>query len=158
MKTNHFSIRSLSLAAIGLFTFVCVILGLISSPSWATWQPNNSMNTVNNQTLIAQDKTLDITGIYRCNDGGTYYVRKVGDRVWWYGESGDGGTSWSNTFKGKMQGRSQIRGEWVDVPKGSARSEGNLTIRQIDFDKFIAVDQTGGFSGSEWTRRWPIRG
>jgi hypothetical protein len=39
-----------------------------------------------------------------------------------------------------MQGGSQIRGEWIDVPKGSARSESNLTIRQIDFDKFVAIN------------------
>jgi hypothetical protein len=158
MKTNPCSTRSLSLAAISLFTFACVLLGLISSPSWATLQPHNRIYAVNNQTLIAQEKKLDITGVYQCNDGGTYYVRRVGDRVWWYGESGDGGTSWSNTFRGKMQSGSQIRGEWVDVPKGNAISDGNITIRQVDSEKFVVIDRTGGFGGSEWTRKWKSRG
>lgn len=29
----------------------------------------------------------DLTGVWSCDDGGTYFIRQVGNIVWWYGES-----------------------------------------------------------------------
>jgi hypothetical protein len=42
----------------------------------------------------------DMNGVWRANDGGTYYVRQVGNDVWWVGMSADGGKTWTNVFKG----------------------------------------------------------
>jgi hypothetical protein len=32
--------------------------------------------------------TGDVTGVWLGNDGGTYYLRQIGDVVWWVGLSG----------------------------------------------------------------------
>lgn len=46
----------------------------------------------------------NITGIYRSDDDGLYYVRVVGDILWWLGFSNDGdlqhGLTFSNVFLG----------------------------------------------------------
>lgn len=93
----------------------------------------------------------DLTGKWQCDDGGTYFVRQVGEEVWWYGESSDGGNSWSNIFHGRFQGN-QIVGGWVDVPRGQARNSGEMTLERVEPNQFRAISRTGGFGGSTWTR------
>jgi len=97
-----------------------------------------------------------ITGIWKCNDGGTYYVRQIGKIVWWMGISNDGGNLFTNVFRGKIQ-ESQIDGEWTDVPRGSILNNGTLALRIImDSDKNASnlqkISASGGFSGSAWQK------
>jgi hypothetical protein len=37
----------------------------------------------------AAPEKSDLTGRWVCDDGGTYFVRQVGDEVWWTGKSGE---------------------------------------------------------------------
>lgn len=92
----------------------------------------------------------NLSGVYKCNDGGTYYVRQNGNNLWWYGESGDK-VGWTNIFKGTIRGN-DIHGTWIDVPKGNNQGGGLMTLRASN-GKFISTYKTGGFSGSEWTRQ-----
>jgi hypothetical protein len=32
-------------------------------------------------------RAQDLTGIWQNNDGGTYYIRQLGDVIWWFGEN-----------------------------------------------------------------------
>ncbi len=92
----------------------------------------------------------DLTGTWRCNDGGTYYLRQLDDQVWWYGESAGGGRAWTNVFFGRREGN-QLIGRWADVPKGGARAAGEMTLT-VQGNKLSATKRTGGFGGSEWSR------
>lgn len=49
-------------------------------------------------TLAASAVTAQssLTGTWRCNDGGTYFVRQVGREIWWLGRSADSGASFTN--------------------------------------------------------------
>ncbi len=94
---------------------------------------------------------FDLTGSWRCDDGGTYYVRQAGNEIWWYGESGDGGRSWSNVFYGYIQGN-RIVGKWADVPHGQNQGLGEMTMEIQAINRLKAMRKTGGFGGSEWTR------
>lgn len=96
----------------------------------------------------------DLTGVWSCNDGGTYYVRQIEDEVWWFGESRDG--SWANVFSGRRSG-ALVLGPWVDVPKTDSRGSGTLVLRIVSKDYFVA-DQHAGFSGSDWKRTTAVRG
>jgi hypothetical protein len=29
----------------------------------------------------------DLTGVWSCDDSGTYFIRQVGNTVWWFGQS-----------------------------------------------------------------------
>ncbi|MBI2880423.1 MAG: hypothetical protein HYY21_02485 [Candidatus Tectomicrobia bacterium] len=93
----------------------------------------------------------DLTGVWRGNDGGTYYIRQVGSRLYWLGESGDGGRTWTNVAIGPISGN-QISLEWGDVTKGRIRNSGQLAIRINNPDHLVRTGVTGGFGGSEWRR------
>jgi hypothetical protein len=121
------------------------------------WTQLGSASTPPVQDIVVSTSTKpeskpanNLSGVYKCNDGGTYYVRQNGNSLWWYGESGDG-VGWTNIFKGTIQGN-DINGNWIDVPKGNNQGAGVMNLR-VSNSKFISTYKTGGFSGSEWTRK-----
>ena len=94
---------------------------------------------------------VDLTGKWRGNDGGAYFLRQVGNQVWWYGQSGDGGGSWTNVFHGRIEGH-QVLGTWADVPQGRVMNSGEMSLQVVAPNLLRAVNRTGGFGGSEWSR------
>jgi hypothetical protein len=92
----------------------------------------------------------NVSGIWRADDGGTYYVRQVGDQVWWFGESADG-KSWANVYNGKRTAN-RIDGSWADVPKGTSSNSGKLALDVVDADHLRVFGQPGAFGGKNWTR------
>jgi hypothetical protein len=94
----------------------------------------------------------NLTGRWQGNDGGTYYIRQVGDQVWWSGESARSGAAWNNVFHGRLSGNSLV-GDWADVPKGSSNQSGTLNLQLATSNRLTIVNQTGGFGGTTWTRR-----
>ena len=100
----------------------------------------------------AQPSSQDLTGVWSCDDGGRYYIRQLGDRVYWYGEQADQGPGWTNVFVGTIRGH-EIRGTWSDVPKGSAAGSGDMTLRvRHGGTRLEATYQSGGFGGTNWRR------
>lgn len=90
-----------------------------------------------------------IKKVYKGNDGGYYYVRKVGNVVYWFGEKPNG--AFANVFKGTLSGNT-ITGTWQDVPKGNTKNKGTLKLKVTNGgNKLSRISQTGGFSGSQWT-------
>ena len=45
-----------------------------------------------------------LTGAWKSNDGGTYFVRRLDRVVFWMGQSPDDGRSWTNVFRGITDG------------------------------------------------------
>ncbi len=83
-----------------------------------------------------------------------YYVRQVGNLVWWLGVSGDNGQSFTNVFCGQRNG-DDFAGTWMDVPRGATHSSGNLSLtfyQQGVFDRFKVTSVSGGFGNTDWTR------
>jgi hypothetical protein len=146
------SFRSFALISISLLPICGIGLGL--NPRLA--EANISLSqeqVVVKPKLIAEltaQSSYAFSGVYTCNDGGTYYLRQEGNQLWWYGESGDG-VGWANVFKGTIRG-DEIRGSWVDVPKANSKG-GGIMILRASGGKLISTHRTGGFSGSEWTRK-----
>lgn len=96
-------------------------------------------------------QALDLTGVWQCSDGGTYYIRQLGTNVCWYGEASPESPDWANVAYGKIKGN-LIELEWADVPKGSAESKGVLTLKIASANRLVLLKETGNFMGSEWTR------
>lgn len=65
----------------------------------------------------------NLTGFYRGENGscGQFYLRHLGDKIYWFGEHPDG--SWANVFSGTLNGNT-ISGQLWDVPKGSLLNKG----------------------------------
>ncbi len=106
------------------------------------------MNTDRNYTFSMCISGITMRGYYRCNDGGHYYVRQVGNQVFWFGEHPGG--NWANVFKGTLNGTT-LRGSFYDVPKGRIAGKGELhLIVSLDGNSISKV--TGPFGGSSWTK------
>ncbi|HTS29345.1 MAG TPA: hypothetical protein VMH81_25915 [Bryobacteraceae bacterium] len=95
---------------------------------------------------VVQDFSLprlqtDLTGNWAASDVGTYYVRQIGNTVWWLGLSSDGGIAFANVFKGAVQAATHtIQGEWAAVPLSHSQNNGTLTVSGL-FCPALSNDQ-----------------
>jgi hypothetical protein len=94
---------------------------------------------------------IDLTGAWNCDSGGKFYIRQVGNNVWWYGENAPTSPAWSNVAHGVLVGN-ELRLEWADVPKGRNMFSGNLVLKVESNSRMVAISKTGGFGGSVWSR------
>jgi hypothetical protein len=104
----------------------------------------------------------ELTGAWAGNDTGTYYIRQVGDCVWWFGtevkdvELGPvNQRGFANVATGRITG-TQVDLEWVDVPLGDTVNGGGLTFTyDADRGELTLAEQRGGrlpFGGTVLTR------
>jgi YVTN family beta-propeller protein len=125
---------------------------LMSSPSIPVSTPSIPVSTPSMPVSTpSTSQTVDLTGVWSCDDGGTYYIRQSGDSIWWFGEPSTNPSRWSNVANGTIRG-SIINLVWSDVPKGCTLNNGILVLSILSKDKLTATDKTGGFGGSNWTR------
>lgn len=107
----------------------------------------------------------ELTGAWAGNDTGTYYIRQVGDCVWWFGtevrdvELGPTGQrGFANVASGRIVG-TQLDLEWADVPLGDTVNGGGLTfIYDEEREELTLAEQRGGrlpFGGTVLTRIRP---
>ncbi len=94
---------------------------------------------------------MDLTGVWTCDDGGSYYLRQFGNEIWWYGEQSPTNPAWSNIAHGTTVGNT-ITLNWTDVPKGRNMNHGQMLLEVTGDGKIVAKTKTGGFGGSVWTR------
>jgi len=95
------------------------------------------------------ERTEGLTGTWKSEHGITYYIRQVGNSVWWYAESADAGKAWAHVLYGTRSG-DRLRGTWACIPKGIARDSGTLELQVETSGRFKRV--RGGFSETVWTR------
>ncbi|MGB9370126.1 MAG: hypothetical protein WCE79_29370 [Xanthobacteraceae bacterium] len=90
-----------------------------------------------------------MTGVWNSNDGGKYFVRQRGSKVWWVGVSGDNGKTFINVFRGDRN-KTIVTGTWADVV-GTGR--GTLTLKVNDDVKAGGWERIdgSGFGGSRWS-------
>ena len=67
----------------------------------------------------------ELNGYYEGDDGGAYFVKQIGDKVYWFGEDPNG--KWANVFMGTIAGN-KITGKFWDVPKGRTKGMGEVTL------------------------------
>jgi microsomal dipeptidase-like Zn-dependent dipeptidase len=67
----------------------------------------------------------DLNGYYEGDDGGAYFIRQVGNKIYWFGEDPHG--AWANVLAGTIDG-TQIHGRFWDVPKGRTKGVGEITL------------------------------
>lgn len=80
--------------------------------------------------LALPTQNINLTGIWKANDGGTYYIRNIGDDIWWLGiSSNDAGKTFSNVLRGQiLENNNTIVADWTDLPMGSNMYYGKLTL------------------------------
>jgi hypothetical protein len=144
-----------SRTALILLTAICILFPCLI----ANAQPVNQVYKTGISQIkpIIQQTSEDLTGLWGCNDGGYYYIRQIGNVVWWYGVDSRNGNSpsFANVFYGTITQSSPgdvITGKWADVPEGRTSSSGTLKLMIETNNKLAAMQQTGGFGGTSWTR------
>ena len=114
---------------------------------------------------------LDLNGIWSADNGAVFYVRQIGNDVWWAGFDPDPfstvasksnsfqrGLTSAQVFHGTLSGDT-FSGNWADVPRetGSTLGQGTLTLVLArdsagSVIQFQTQSQTGGFAAKSWTR------
>ena len=119
--------------------------------------------TCASRTLAWDGKSpIDLTGTWNGDDEGVYYLRQLGDQVWWLGMSGlggpfaDRGADWTNVYLGTLKGDT-VTGTYADVPQGQILDKGPVVMKLTPTpDGGIALVRTDplletGFGGTEFT-------
>ncbi len=101
-------------------------------------------------------KPFGVSGIWKCDDGGLYYVRQIGPDILWYGEAQPDRPFFANVAHGHIKSAGRIRLMWADVPKGITGACGALMLHVDSDSEMHATKVPGGFGGQRWTR-WPGR-
>ena len=151
---------------LALFTFALAVAACGGNAATQSAGADASATTVNDLAAIgcATDDPEDVgalTGAWAVNDGGVYYIRQVGDCVWWFGTDVAGidpgktaQPGFSNVAAGRVDG-TEIELEWADLPLGNILGGGGLTVT-IDEggDSLRVTEQRGdwGFGGKSFTR------
>jgi hypothetical protein len=108
---------------------------------------------------------VNLSGLWRGPDAGTYFIRHSGSCVWIVGLSADthdpseSDSSWTNSFFGHLAPDFTLSGQWADIPWGRARGIGQLTWG-IQFDQvggveavtLQAIESTGDFEAGYLVR------
>src|SRR4051794_26536772 len=110
-------------------------------------------------TILSNVKAyaVDLTGYWKANDQGTYYMRQIGSVLWWYGSLVDSvthATVFSNVARGTISGK-QIKLTWADVPPGPNRNNGILVLKIVSDIQLVATKRTGNFGGFSWRAAAP---
>jgi hypothetical protein len=93
--------------------------------------------------------SFDLTGVWT-TDTTIYYLRQVGNELWWYAKDAHG-LKWTNVVHGTIAG-STIHAKWADVPLGHNRGHGDLTITIENNSVLQRTAATGGYGCYRWTR------
>ena len=120
-----------------------------------------NIHTQNGSAQLTQN--INLTGTWKANDGGTYYIRNIGNDVWWLGiSSNDDGKTFSNVLKGQIHiNNKTITADWSDIPKGTNGYYGKLTlaidsnimlhkVKETNYNK--SRDPSCCFGTSKWQR------
>jgi len=120
---------------------------------------NKPMGYLKPSSKRSVESKISLTGKWKSNDGGTYYVNEIKDEnkaestIWFLGVSN--ALNFVNVFKGTITNNDVIVGEWADVPLGEDMDYGELHLKTKSHDNgtiMLKVYQTGGFGATIWTK------
>jgi len=99
----------------------------------------------------------DITGKWNGNDGGFYYIRQIGNDIWWFGTNVFTAGPEFNTFSSVLHGTRNgltIDAKWQDVPLGDTKSKGDISLTIAPTgEKITKNSASGGFGGNSWIKK-----
>lgn len=83
--------------------------------------------------IISEDKQLnlfqlrDLTGWYWAQPEGRYYIRQVGNQIYWFGENDAVPATWTNVAYSTINGNI-VDVNWADVPIGQTMNSGTVEL------------------------------
>ena len=141
--------------------FIALVLTLLlaacgdAEPSPSTASPNADPSPTSDLGAIAcatddPEGVGELTGAWSGSGGGVYYIRQVGDCVWWFGTElediepgGTGQPGFANVASGRVYGL-RIEVEYVDLPVGDILGGGGLTwVYDRPNSQLVLTEQRG---------------
>jgi hypothetical protein len=104
-----------------------------------------------NTTPPIEEENINLTGVWSCNDGGVYYIRQIGDCIWWSGEELAANPRWANAAYGTISGRS-LTIIFADVPAAPSTGYGTIVMDIVSNNELVAKDKPVSYAGSRWVR------
>jgi hypothetical protein len=109
---------------------------------------------------------IDLTGVWDCDDGGTYYITQFENTVVWYAERSPTNPIWSTVAYGGIYPTTKtpaslgtiIKLDWTEVPKGIFNGKyGAIALSAKSNDTLKKMQDSGPsfYGGSSWERRKP---
>jgi len=83
-----------------------------------------------------------LSGIWKGDKGGTFYIQESRGNVYWYAEQLSRNPYWAHIFTGKLKDL-EIKGTWIDIPKGKRRNQGRLIAEVTPDGKNIFIRGAG---------------
>src|SRR5216684_1009614 len=91
----------------------------------------------------------ELNGYYEADNGGAYFIRQIGDTVYWFGEDPNG--AWANVLVGTISGN-KITARFWDVPKGKTQGMGEMILQIQNDDSLIKLSSTTPFGTKFWKK------
>ncbi len=104
--------------------YIVFLFFVIYTPHLAFGQQNAS--TIVNNATINTKKPFDLSGIYIADNQDKYFLKQVGNSLWWIGTDKND-SDIKNIFKGIIDG-GNITGQWVDSPLKKTIGNGSLNM------------------------------
>jgi hypothetical protein len=106
---------------------------------------NVEIHPVYSMDVIANVRSDTLEGVWGATNSGTFYIRQLGQQVWWLGMSADFGQSWTQVFQGTLSSSTladgtTLQGTWVDVPQGGTNNSGTISLTVRLHGRFIGPD------------------
>lgn len=94
-----------------------------------------------------------INGYYEGSDGGAYFIRQIGNKIYWFGEDPKGG--FANVMAGTVSGN-KITASFWDVPKGKTKGAGEIVLEIQSGGASIAkVSSSVPFGATSFKKQTP---
>src|SRR5919112_5749425 len=107
-----------------LVFYALCLLFILYTPLTIFGQQDNK--TIANNTTTNTNNSFDLSGLYISDNQDKYFLRQVGNSLWWVGTDKDG-LHVINIFKGIMDGNN-ITGQWIDSPLEKKIGYGSLNL------------------------------
>src|SRR5437763_5243311 len=91
----------------------------------------------------------ELNGYYEADNGGAYFIRQIGDDVYWFGEDPNG--AWANVLVGTINGN-KITARFWDVPKGKTLGMGEMVLQIQNDDSLIKLSSSTPFGTKSWKK------
>ena len=167
-KADQMPLRSRRATALALVTVALAVAGCGAAAATPSAAPSVAANATPTNGLAAIACSTDdpedvgaLTGAWRGDDAGVYYIRQVGDCVWWFGTdlaalspSKMGQSGFANVAAGRVDG-TDVELEWADLTLGNLVGGGGLTFKIGEGgDKLEVAAQRGAWGfGAKTLRR-----
>jgi len=127
---------------------------------YAKWTVKPTSETVHcNQKLAIASPGKNLSGFWKSNVLGKYYVRQIGSCVSWIGlgtySSQSQKYDYANAFFGTINSTgTTITGYWFNLNAGTnSLPYGSLKLHVVNATHLSKTAQTGGFGASSWTQQ-----